>query len=210
MKFGVFIYDGVEPIDLATYGVLSMARRVDPSIEICTIAPAGGVVKLCNGLRVIADHGFADAPPCDVLIVTGGPGWDVQAKAADTLEFLRTRQQGTRFVSVCTGAMILAASGMLDGHKATTKREVRPPETSPLDLMRQRYPAIDVETASVVDAGIVTTGGGVSLCIDTVLHVLARELGMPVARETARIIEYSRAWDANRRELPLLVDPAFA
>ena len=76
--------------------------------------------------------------------------------------------------------------------------------------MRQRYPAIDVETASVVDAGIVTTGGGVSLCIDTVLHVLARELGMPVARETARIIEYSRAWDANRRELPLLVDPAFA
>lgn len=210
MKFGIFIYDGVEPIDLATYGVLSMARRVAPAIEICTIAPASGVVNLSNGLRVIADHGIHDAPPCDVLIVTGGPGWEAQSKSADTLEFLRARKQGTRFVSVCTGAMILAATGMLDGHKATTKREVRPPEPSPLELMRQRHPAIDVDAASVIDCGTVTTGGGVSLCIDTMLHVIAREFGMPVAQETARIIEYSRAWDANRREFPSIVDTAFA
>jgi transcriptional regulator GlxA family with amidase domain len=210
MKFGVFIYDGVEPIDLATYGVLSMARRVAPAIEICTIAPASGVVNLSNGLRVIADYGVHDAPHCDALVVTGGPGWEAQSKSADTLEFLRSRKQGTRFVSVCTGGMILAATGMLDGLKATTKREVRPPELSPLELMRQRHPAIDVDAASVIDCGAVTTGGGVSLCIDTMLHVIARELGMPVAQETARIMEYSRAWDANRRGFPSIVDPAFA
>jgi len=210
MKFGIFIYDGVEPIDLATYGVLSMARRVAPTIEIFTIAPASGMVKLSNGLRVIADHGIDDAPPCDVLIITGGPGWEAQSKAARTIAFLCSQRPGTRFVSVCTGAMILAATGMLDGHKATTKREVRPPELSPLELMRQRYPAITAEAASVIDCGTVTTGGGVSLCIDTMLHVIARELGMPVARETARILEYSRAWEANRKQFPAIVDPAYA
>ena len=55
MRFGIFIYPGVEPIDLATYGVLSMARRIAPQIEICTIAPDAGLVELANGLRVIAD-----------------------------------------------------------------------------------------------------------------------------------------------------------
>jgi hypothetical protein len=50
MQFGVFIYDGTEPIDLAAYGVLSMARRIRPDIQICTIAPRPGVVQLTNGL----------------------------------------------------------------------------------------------------------------------------------------------------------------
>jgi transcriptional regulator GlxA family with amidase domain len=106
--------------------------------------------------------------------------------------------------------MILAATGMLDGHKATTKCQVRPPESSPLELMRQRYPAIVAQAASVVDCGALTTGGGVSLCIDTMLHVIARELGAPVAKETARILEYSRAWDANREQFPAIVDSAYA
>jgi transcriptional regulator GlxA family with amidase domain len=74
MRFGIFIYDGVEPIDLATFGVLSMARRVAPEIEICTIAPRAGPVALANGLNVSADFGIDDAPPCDLVIVTGGPG----------------------------------------------------------------------------------------------------------------------------------------
>ena len=53
VRFGIFIYDGVEPIDLATFGVLSMARRIAPEIEICTIAPQAGPVALANGLKVI-------------------------------------------------------------------------------------------------------------------------------------------------------------
>jgi hypothetical protein len=56
LRFGIFIYDGVEAIDLATFGVLSMARRVAPEIEICTIAPNAGAVALANGLRVAADR----------------------------------------------------------------------------------------------------------------------------------------------------------
>jgi transcriptional regulator GlxA family with amidase domain len=205
VKFGVFIYDGVEPIDLATYGVLSMARRVAPDIAICTIAPKAGMVRLSNGLRVVADYGIDDAPDCDVLIITGGPGWEAQAKAGETLDFIRSRRPRTRLVSVCTGAMILAASGVLDGRKATTKREVVPPERPPIDIMRQQYPAIDVSAATVVDNGSVVTGGGVSLCIDATLYIIERELGTGVAQETARIIEYTRAWETNRREFPEIV-----
>jgi transcriptional regulator GlxA family with amidase domain len=163
------------------------------------------MVRLSNGLRVVADYGIDYAPDCDVLIITGGPGWEAQATASETLDFIRSRGPGTRLASVCTGAMILAASGVLDGRKATTKREVVPPERPPIDVMRQQYPAIDVSAATVVDNGSVVTGGGVSLCIDATLHIIERELGTRVAQETARIIEYTRAWEANRREFPAIV-----
>jgi transcriptional regulator GlxA family with amidase domain len=199
VRFGIFIYDGVEPIDLATFGVLSMARRIAPEISICIIAPRAGAVALANGLKVTADYGIDDAPACDIVIVTGGPGWSAQAKASTTLDYIRRVHASSRVASVCTGGMILAASGVLDGGPATTKREIVPPETSPVELMRETYPRIDVREAMLVERpdGIVT-GGGVTLCIDTMLHLLKEMLGEDVANETARILEYSRAWRANR------------
>ncbi len=198
MRFGIFLYDGVEPIDLATFGVLSMARRIAPQIEICTIAPRAGLVTLANGLKLTADYGIDDAPTCDVVIVTGGPGWTAQAAPA-TLEYLRRVHASSRIASVCTGGMILAASGILNDGPATTKREVVPPETSPLQAMRDHYPQIDVREAMLVErGGRLVTGGGVSLCIDTTLYLLAAMLGQHVADETARIMEYQRAWQANR------------
>jgi transcriptional regulator GlxA family with amidase domain len=199
VQFGIFIYDGVEPIDLATLGVLSMARRIAPEIAICTIAPRAGTVALANGLKVIADFGIDDAPPCDLVIVTGGPGWTEQAKAPATLDYIRRVHASHLIASVCTGGMILAASGVLDGGPATTKREVVPPEISPIEVMRATYPRIDVCEAMLVErAEGVVTGGGVTLCIDTTLHLLAGMLGEQVADETARIMEYRRAWRANR------------
>jgi transcriptional regulator GlxA family with amidase domain len=209
VRFGIFIYDGVEPIDLATFGVLSMARRIAPRIEICTIAPQAGSVALANGLKVSADFGIGDAPACDLVIVTGGPGWTAQAQSEATLDYVRRVHAAGRIASVCTGGMILAASGILDGGPATTKREVVPPEKSPLELMRANYPQIDVHEAMLVDRGAgVVTGGGVSLCIDTTLHLLAGMLGQHVADETARIMEYSRAWRANRDGFaPVLAAP---
>jgi len=199
LLFGIFIYDGVEPIDLATYGVLSMARRIAPEIAICTIAPRAGSVALANGLKVTADYGIDDAPPCDLVIVTGGASWPAQAETQATLQFIRRVHASSRIASVCTGGMILAASGILDGGPATTKREVVPPEVSPIKIMQSKHPGIDVREAVLVEqGGGVVTGGGVSLCIDTTLHLLAEMLGQNVADETARIIEYQRALRANR------------
>jgi transcriptional regulator GlxA family with amidase domain len=205
MLFGILIYEGVEPIDLATFGVLSMARRIRPEIEICTIAPRGGETALASGLRVIVDYDLQNAPPLDVLIVTGGPGWTEQARSPEMLAFLRRHAAKRPIVSVCTGGMILAASGVLDGKAATTKREVVAPERSPLNQLREDYPDIMAREASLVDEGSVITGGGVSLCIDTMLYLLERLFGQDVAAETARIIEYQRAWAANLKEFPPLV-----
>src|SRR5580704_1856220 len=136
-----------------------MARRIAPEIAICTIAPHAGPVALANGLKVTADFGIDDAPPCDLVIVTGGPGWSVQAPA--TLDYIRRVHASHRIASVCTGGMILAASGILDDGPATTKREVVPPEKSPLEVMRATYAQIDVREAMLVDGGGVVTGGGV-------------------------------------------------
>jgi transcriptional regulator GlxA family with amidase domain len=208
VQFGIFIYDGVEPIDLATFGVLSMARRIAPEIAICTIAPHAGPVALANGLKVTADFGIDDAPSCDLVIVTGGPGWTVQAETPATIAYVRRVHAASRIASVCTGGMILAASGILNDGPATTKREVVAPETSPLEVMRNLYPRVDVREAMLVDrSGRLVTGGGVSLCIDTTLHLLAIMLGERVADETARIMEYQRAWRANREAFaPVLSD----
>jgi transcriptional regulator GlxA family with amidase domain len=200
MLFGIFIYDGVEPIDLATFGVLSMARRIAPQIDIVTIAPRSGTVLLANGLKVFADYGVDDAPDCEWVIVTGGPGWAEQAKATATLDYLRTAAANGKVGSVCTGAMILAAAGILEGRAATTKVEVVPPEISPLEVMRSKYPRVNAREASLVDCGAVVTGGGVSLCIDTTLHLVERSLGAEVASEVTRIIEYRRARRANASE----------
>lgn len=205
IRFGIFIYPGVEPVDLATFGVLSMARRIAPEIEIVTIAPVAGEVLLANGLKVLAEYSVANAPDCAAVIVTGGPGWTAQAENSATLAYLRAIAKSCKLASVCTGAMILAASGVLDGQSATTKRAVVPPEKSPLGLMSETYPAIDVKEASLVDTGAIVTGGGVTLCIDTTLHILASLLGEKVADETARILEYDRARAANRTGFPPLI-----
>ena len=70
--------------------------------------------------------------------------------------------------------------------------------------MRELHPLIDVREASLVDEDRVVTGGGVSLCIDMMLHLLKRFYGVEVADETARILEYQRAWSANLAQFPPL------
>jgi len=207
MHFGIFIYDGVEPIDLGTYGVLSMARRVAPQIRISTVAAQAGPVHFANHLEVIARHGLADAPDFDALIVTGGPGWEAQCRHAPTLDYLRRRVAAGRLVAgVCTGGMILAASGVLDGRIATTKQEViAGSEVPPLARLRDEYPQVRARNALLADSGVVVTGGGVTLCIDLTLYLLERLLGADVASATARIMEYGAAREANRGRLPTLL-----
>lgn len=204
MKAAILIYDDVEPIDLATYGVLSMARRVAPQISMFTVAERAGVIDLANGLKVVADHSYDDAPDADVLIVTGGAGWQRQVQTPATLAYIRKCSAKTSIAAVCTGGMILAAAGVLDGRSATTKRQVIGAEVSPLELMRERYPAIKALDARLVDCGSVVTGGGVTLCIDVTLYLLERFLGSEVARETARIMEYTAALAANDARLPTI------
>jgi len=203
MKAAVVLYEAVEPIDLAVVGVLSMAKRVTDDLEYFTVAQSVAPIILQNGLTVHADYSFADAPAVDVVIVTGGPGWTHQTNNGPMLDFLRARAAANECIaSVCTGAMILAAAGLLDGKPATTKSPVAPPEISPVSVLSDRF-GVDSSQALVIDAGNIVTGGGVTLGIDTTLHLLSRYLGEDVAAETARIMEYSAARQANLNRLPV-------
>jgi transcriptional regulator GlxA family with amidase domain len=206
MRVAVVLYDFIEPIELAAVGTLSMATRLSDKLSYFTVSPTKDLLTLQNGLRVQADFSFNDAPESDVVIVTGGPGWKRQAENARMLDFLRQRHAaGACIASVCTGALLLAAAGLLTGKRATTKMPVTGAEQCPLETMRETYPDVKATPALVVDEGNVVTGGGVTLGIDLTLYLLGRFLGEPIARETARIMEYSASSAANRARLPTIV-----
>jgi transcriptional regulator GlxA family with amidase domain len=201
--YAILIYDGVEPIDLgATFGVLSMASRIERSIGAFGVAVQAGPVRCANGLTVLADYGYADCPSFDALIVTGGPGWAQAAANPATRAFLKKLPVNTTLASICTGAMILAAAGCLDGRTATTKVEVAGAERPPLSVLRETYPRVEAQKAVAVLSDGVLTSGGVSLGIDGVLYLLCRLHGERVMSETARILEYERALAANAKALP--------
>lgn len=205
MKFGFLLYPGVEPMDLAAIGVVSMARRLMPQLSYLTIADTLDLQTFSNGLRVAPDVAFGACPAIDVLIVPGGPGWEAASADPALLAFVCAQAAaGVTVASVCTGAMILAAAGLLDGHTATTKFEVVPPEVSPLVRLSQ-HGTVTAVPALVVDNGHVVTGGGVSLCIDTVLHLLATRVDAAKTAEVARILEYTQAGAANRARLTVHV-----
>ena len=203
MRFAVLIYDDVEPIDLgATFGVLSMARRIAPDIETVALARSLDPVVCANGLKAVPDEDYNSFSGADVLIVTGGPGWMRVAKDPETLEFLKKVSDEVKLVAICTGAMILAAAGLLDGCEATTKVEIAGTEIPPLDILEKDYASITVRPAVAVSSNGRLTSGGGSLGIDGVFYLLAQTHGAHVARDVARIMEYSRALKANAAFAP--------
>jgi transcriptional regulator GlxA family with amidase domain len=205
VRIGIVIYDGVEPIDIGgTAGAISMAARVLPGISCVLIAERPGPVRLAGGITVLANAGFAAPPPCETYIVCGGPGWREQVTNTAMLSFLRSKARG-ELASVCTGALILAAAGTLDGVRATTRRSAVGAEAmSPLAQMTNFAATASPQTALVVDDQGVITSGGVSLAIDGTLYILGRIYGEPAREEVAKLIEYDRAFEANRRALGIV------
>ncbi len=197
--FGIVLYPSVEPIDLgATVGVLSMARRVLPGVRAVTLAARPGDVELAGGVRVSVDHTLDAALPLDVVIVTGGAGWPEATGDPAMLGFLR-RRPAPIVASVCTGAMLLHAAGLLDDRPATTRRMALGAEReAPLSRLPHGCEAV------LVDTGEVVTGGGVMLAADTTLHLLARLYGEPAAEQVAVAIEYDRARATNRFALGVI------
>jgi transcriptional regulator GlxA family with amidase domain len=200
--FGIVVYDGVEPIDIGgTVGVISMAKRVLPAIDSVTIAEKAGPIELAGGLTIIAQYGFLNAPACDVVIVCGGPGWRRETENSAMLDFLR-HPPALQVASVCTGAMILGAAGVLDGCMATTRRtSVGSEATSPLSELTSLAPNARGQAAAIVEDDTIVTGGGVSLAIDATLYLIGMLFGETAREDVARVIEYDRAYEANKAAL---------
>jgi transcriptional regulator GlxA family with amidase domain len=150
-----------------------------------TIAETPQVVRCRGGLLVQPNHTLRDHPPLDILVVPGGYGTDQVRENRTVLDWIiGQRQGGALTTSVCTGAFVLGAAGLLDGKRATT-------HWATIDGLRARHPAIAVlPDARVVDEGDIITSAGVSAGIDMALHVVGRLHGAEVARATARDMEY--------------------
>lgn len=203
MSYAILVYDGVEPIDIgATFGVLSMASRRIPELSFFGVAARRGAIECAGGLVVEADHDFETCPQVDTIVVTGGPGWSDAARDAATLGFLRARAEAgsTRLAAICTGAMILGAAGLLDDRSAATKQQVFDGETPPSALLAERE-TVDVRGHAIVESGNILTSGGVTLGIDAMFQLLARDHGSELAADVARVMEYGRALAANREAL---------
>jgi transcriptional regulator GlxA family with amidase domain len=189
----ILLFADVEVLDFAgPFEVFTAADelRQQTAFTTYTVAETAGEIRCHNGLRVVPDYTFATCPPAAVLVVPGGFGTRALIQRPAAVEWLRRRAQESEIVmSVCTGALVLARAGLLDGLRVTTHYEA-------LDLLRALAPrAILDRGARFHDNGKILTAAGVSAGIDCALHVVARLLGAETAGETARYIEYERRAD---------------
>lgn len=193
LRVGILAFDGVEALDLAgPFEVFTTASRMQQRLSGTSIAPFEVVcvarepvpVRARAGLTLVPSHGFADVPSIDVLVVPGGVVDNAMA-CQRTLDWIEeTSRTAQLTASVCTGAFLLAASGVLTGGEVTTHWE----DTS--DLARQ-FPALTVrEDVRWVDQGRTVTSAGISAGIDMSLHLVARLTSMALAERTARQMDF--------------------
>jgi transcriptional regulator GlxA family with amidase domain len=103
--FAILAYEGIEPIDIgATYGVLSMARRLLPGLRFFVVDNSSGELRMANGLRLLADYGFAHCPPAEVLMVLSGPGWQPASNDPSILAFIDAFHRRGDTVAGCARA----------------------------------------------------------------------------------------------------------
>ena len=157
--------------------------RAAPGTATLLLAKTLDPVCIAGGLRILPDTTLAGCPQLDVVCVPGGPGVNAAMEDASLLDFLRAQAAGARYVtSVCTGALVLGAAGLLRGRRATTHWAVH-------DLLAA-FGAVPTE-GRVVRDGNLFTGGGVTAGIDFALTVVAELFGARVAQAVQLQIEYA-------------------
>jgi len=194
---GVLLFDGVALLDVAgPFDVLTRAR-LEPGVEsrraedgalfdVFTVAKTNEPVTATGGIVLVPRYGFGDTPRIDLLLVPGGFGTRPILQDAETIDWIRrTAATARRTASVCTGALLLARAGLLDGRRATT-------HWGSFGLLASLAKDVTVDReARFVDDGVMTSAG-VASGMDLALHIVETLFGRVVADETARYIEYRR------------------
>jgi transcriptional regulator GlxA family with amidase domain len=187
---GALLYKDFEVLDL--FGPLEMFGNLPGRIEVVTVAEEPGPVRSAQGPRVHADHGLADCPPLDFLLIPGGVGTRAAVENERLIGWLRDRAAQVEVaMTVCTGTALLAQAGLLDGRRATTNKMFFSwPETT--------WPSVHwVREARWVEDGKFWTSSGVSAGIDMALAVVARVADQQTADFLATATEYEWHRDAG-------------
>jgi transcriptional regulator GlxA family with amidase domain len=188
MRIAIALFEDAEELDWAgPWEVLAAWARHWPGdgVEIVTVAETLDPVRCAKGLRVLADRTWEQLGALDVLVYPGGQGTRAQLGQERIRERLRSLHAGgTLMTSVCTGALVFADAGLLDGRPATT-------HWASLELLATLGDRIDVRRgARFVDDGEIITAAGVSAGIDVALHLVARLHSPERAAEVRREIQY--------------------
>lgn len=183
---GILIFDDVEVLDFCGPFEVFSVTKVDgvAPFNVVTIAEKSSITAR-NGLVVSPTHLLDSAPPLEILLIPGGQGTRREILNSRLLEWLSPRVQDAKLVlSVCTGALLLAELGYLEGLEVTTHHNAHDLllELEPKSIARfeQRY----------VDNGKFVLSAGISAGIDMSFHVVKRLLGLGAALATAQHMEY--------------------
>ncbi|HAS47087.1 MAG TPA: AraC family transcriptional regulator [Microscillaceae bacterium] len=192
INVGIFIFDEVEVLDFAgPFEVFAKTVvKEKEAFQVSLVSAEDKVVNARYGFRVLPDVIFESEPVFDVLIVPGGFGAEViEIKNEVTINWLKNQQEKVSILaSVCTGALLLAEAGILDGKRATT-------HWMDVDRLEKEYPRVNVERdIRFIDEGHILTSGGISAGIDMSLHIVERFFGKEIADTTAKKMEYDRKY----------------
>ena len=191
----ILIFDDVEVLDFCgpfeVFSVTGRAKKEQP-FNVFTVAEKSDPILTRNHLSVNPRFTLAGSPAADILVVPGGLGTRREMNNPAVLDWVKEAASRAEVVlSVCTGALVLAKAGLLDGLTVTTHHVA-------LELLKQTAPSCMVRAdRRFVDNGKIITAAGISAGIDASLHVVGRLLGREVAQETARYMEYDwrpEAW----------------
>lgn len=187
-QIGIVLFDGVEELDaVGPWEILAhwTTENPDDGWAVSMISPDGAPVTAAKGLVLGAHHSWETAPDLDVLVHPGGRG--TRPLIADPAYLARIRELGGRvplMTSVCTGALVYAAAGLLARRPATTHWEN-------VDELLGLDPSIRLRSDDrFVDDGDVVTSAGVSAGIDMALHLVDRLAGRERAQQVRRGVQY--------------------
>ncbi|MCU1525899.1 MAG: transcriptional regulator [Microbacteriaceae bacterium] len=201
----VLVYDGVKLLDVAgPTEVFAEANRLGAHYRIVLVSPAGEDVTTSIGIRIAVDGGPGFRPAPDTFLIAGGDIYPRTAVPRDLVAAAETVSVGAkRVASICTGAFILAAAGLLDGKRATTHWKVA-------HTLASRYPRTRVEPDAIyVRDGTTYTSAGVSAGIDLALALVEEDHGPDLTREVARalVVYLQRAGGQSQFSAPLQGSP---
>lgn len=185
---GIFLFDDVEELDaVGPWEVLAhwTSHYPEDGYAAACVSHDGGPVTAAKGMVLGAHHALADAPSLEVLIHPGGHGTRALARDQEHLKWVRDQRAAVPLMaSVCTGALVYAAAGLLRHRPATTHWEA-------LDELRALDSSVEIrEHDRWVDDGDLITAAGVTAGIDMALHLVARLAGRDRARQVKRAIQY--------------------